>query len=124
MNITQATTRLRKLLGKTATVRDYKRPSTQAERDALLAKRRALRERMKDAEKAHNDRAKAVLAADAEYQWLKMQWREAHTEYEALPFPRWRYEVVTKKSIFTCVEKSADTLAELVEKVEADKVRA
>lgn len=121
MNATQALSRLRKKLGKRAILRDTGGPSSPEQRAAASAKRKEANEARSCAEAAMNARATAVLAADADYQRLRAIYAAARDTQRASPFGgHYRYSTGTVvHGLFFSVAAEADTLAELVEKVEA-----
>ncbi len=129
MNIKQAQTKLRKLLGPKAAIKDKKRPSSPEQREQERAARIAITALKKAAEEAMQARQQAVLEADPEYQRLKAEYQAARDEQERTPYGTYhRYSTgrvngVGGFSLFS-VEAEADTLAELVEKVEAKRMAA
>lgn len=121
MNSTQALSRLRKLLGKNAAIRDDKHPSSPEMRAAAQKERIEASERRHACETAMTERREVVLAADAEYQRLRAEFLAAREVQKNAPFPSYRYTGGTVSALFFHVTAQADTLAELVEKAEAKK---
>jgi len=129
MNNAQALTKLRKLLGSKAAIRDSKRASSPEQREQEHAARLAVNERKRAAQDAMEARRAAILAGDAEYQRLKGEYEVARKEQERTPFGTYhRYTAGRINDAgglsFFVVESEADTLAELIEAVEVKKVSA
>ncbi len=129
VNATQALTRLRKLLGPKAGYQDGKRPSSQEQRDAAHKARVAVNERARIAREAMEERRADILSADVEYQRLKNEFATVRAEQERTPHGGYyRYSAGRVNGVggisFFHQEAEADTLVELVEKVEAKRVAA
>ncbi len=123
MNAAQAIARIRKALGKRAEIHDYKKPSSQEQRDTERAAKREAKEARDAAIAARSARQDAILSADPEYCNLRDAAAAASKTYEAMSYGfYYRYKAGTNQSVFFHVDAEADTLAELVEKVEAKKV--
>jgi hypothetical protein len=125
MNQSQALTKLHKLLGKTAALRDNKRPSSPEIRAAQHAKRVEVNAAKDLAAKALEARKVALLGADAEYQRLLAEWRAARELQDKTPHgTTYRYTALTVGSWFATVQGEGDTLDELIANVEAKRAAA
>lgn len=113
-----ALTRLQKTLGKNAGIQDDKRPSSPELREQQRAQRIAARAAFETAKIALDLRRAEVLAADARYVALKREYEAALKAREAAPHPSFRYCAGTASTLFFSVKAEADTLEELVQKVE------
>lgn len=116
MNINQALTKLRKVLGKNAAIQDNRTPSSPEAREAEKIIRDKARLRRDITRENVEQRRAAVLAADAEYQACLQESKVAQTALDRIGIcSRYRYTAGTHNAIFFRVEAEADTLAELVE---------
>ena len=128
MNNTQALSKLRKIFGKNACAQDSKVVSSQELRDATSIKRMAAIAIKKDAQAAMEARYQAVLAADAEYQKLKADYRAAKDALQKIgQVDHYRYSAGFVSSIgdFAVFHQKAeaDTLDELIQKSLATKAK-
>lgn len=113
-----ALTRLQKTLGKNACIKDYKRPSSPELRERERAQFIAARDAFNAAKSALDKRRAEVLAADPEYQRLKGEYNTALTTKDNVPHRSFRYCGGTAGTMFFSVKAEADTLEELVQKIE------
>ncbi|MDE2022487.1 MAG: hypothetical protein KGI71_06265 [Patescibacteria group bacterium] len=128
MNMAQASSKLRKLLGAKAAIKDGKRPSSPEQREQERAERVAANERVKAVRAAMDARSDALLAVDAEYQRLKTEFAEARAAQDRTRFGNYRRYAAGRLGglcgfQFFHVEAEADTLAELLAAVETKQSR-
>lgn len=121
MNMTQALRKITVLLGNRAGIKDYKRPSSQEQRDKDRAARLVAKAHKEQCEQAMVARRKAILDADTDYQRLVAEYNAASKAKDAIPFAHYRYCAGTSSSLFFTVAAEADTLDELVAKVRERK---
>jgi hypothetical protein len=116
LNINQALSKLRKILGKNAAIQDNRTPSSPEAREADKIIRDKARDRRNIARENVEQRRAAVLAADAEYQACLLESKAAQTALDRIGImPRYRYTAGRNMDYFFRVEAEADTLADLVE---------
>lgn len=124
MTRTQALAKARKLLGPKALIQYDPRAPLADERIAQQARKRELHIAKREALEAMEARRKEVLLADAEYQRLATEHRQAADTYEKAPHGiRHRYDIGRNELIFFSVEASGDTLGEALAVLEKKKAR-
>jgi flagellar biosynthesis GTPase FlhF len=123
MNITQALTKVRRILGPKATIRENRNAPVGDARTAALEAAKAARQAREDAQRRMHERTDALQKADPEYQQAFADWKAAGAALRREPGPtERRYSAGLPIDIGfgpgLSVKAQADTLAELVAETE------
>jgi uncharacterized protein (DUF3084 family) len=123
MERSAAIKRLGKLLGKSLGYRIDAKAPTQEERDAAKSELKTVIEERNKLKEKREERYRAILAADAEYQSLRVLHTAASEHVDRLGSIARHYKITVgiTNSMFFHVKAEGDSWEDVISKVEAEK---